>query len=201
MKILIGTPINEIKDYCMERWLKNVKELKYPADLLMVDNSPNTDYVEKIKKYCKKIGIDNYQIKHLEIAEHQPAGEKIGRSREIIRQEILSKNYDAWFSWECDQIIPNDALDKLIEVIKSGNYQMISHNTWARKITGEFNANFGCSLIKKEILEKYGFLLEYPNMPNCWHGGEIWFKKQILEGGGNYIELFGIIKPIYHLDK
>jgi len=54
MKILIGAPIHECKDYCMERWLKNVSKMEYPADLLLVDNSPGLTYVEQVKDYCKK---------------------------------------------------------------------------------------------------------------------------------------------------
>jgi hypothetical protein len=42
MKVLIGTPIHQVKDYSMERWLANVRELRAhtPADLVLVDNSP-----------------------------------------------------------------------------------------------------------------------------------------------------------------
>src|SRR3989344_1096234 len=116
MKILIGTPINEVKDYAMERWLKNVAklQLEYPADFIMVDNSPTEEYMETVKGYCEKYGIKNYKIKHLKIGEFQPPDEKIGRSREIIRQELLSGDYEAWFTWECDQIIPIDTLSKLV---------------------------------------------------------------------------------------
>src|SRR3989344_4571515 len=105
MRILLGTPINEVKDYAVERWLENVSQLllKYPADFLMVDNSPGTGYAEKVRKYCEKYKIRNYEIEHLEIGKWQPSAEKIGRSREIIRKKFLSGNYDAWFSWECDQ--------------------------------------------------------------------------------------------------
>ena len=201
MKVLIGTPTHEIKDYAMTRWLENVSKLKYPADLLLVDNSPGTDYVQKVRSYCNKYGLKNYQIKHLDINQEQGADERIGRSREIIRQYILSHNYDAWFSWECDQIIPTNALDKLIAIMKEGNFMLVAHNSPGRIVQTEPIAAFGITLIKREPLEKYGFLLEYPNMPNVWHGGERWFKKKILQGGGNYIEIFGVIKPIYHLNQ
>lgn len=203
LKILIGTPIHQVKDYCMERWLANVAKLqkKSPADLLLVDNSPDLSYVEKVKGYCKKYGITNYKIEHLVIHQGQPVAERIGRCREIIRQEFLSKDYDAWFSWESDQIIPADALGKLVKIMSAGNYMMIHPNSWDRVLPGEPDANFGVCLIRRETLEKYGFLLEYPDMRDCWHGGEAWFKKQVLKGGGNYIEVYGLIKPIYHLDK
>ena len=118
MKILIGTPIHQVKDYAMERWLENVSKLEYQTDLLLVDNSPGTDYVEKVKGYCAKYGITNYRIEHLEINPELSVSEIIGRSTEIIRQEVLSHDYDAWFSWECDQLIPNNALRELIKMME-----------------------------------------------------------------------------------
>jgi hypothetical protein len=200
MKILIGTPVHQDKEYCMERWVENVSKLlkKSPCDVLIVDNSPDLNYIEKIKGYFKKYGVKNYLIKHLDINQNQPRAERIGRSREIIRQHLLTKNYDAWFSWESDQIIPVDTLQKLIDIMQAGNYTMVHPNSWGPS-TGEPMADFGVCLIKRSALEKYGFLLEYPNMRDCWHGGEAWFKKQVLKGGGSYIEIYGIINPIYHL--
>ena len=203
MKILIGTPIHIVKDYAMERWLENVAKLQmeYPADLLLVDNSPGLDYMEKVKGYCKKYGIKNYKIEHLVIGEQQGRDEKIARSREIIRQEILAKDYDAWFSWESDQIIPPDTLGKLVKIMEAGNYTMIHPNSWEREIPAEPDVNFGVCLIKRWPLEKYTFLLDTPALRNSWYGGEAWFKKQVLQGGGSYIEVYGLIKPIYHLNE
>ena len=201
MKILIGTPIHQVKDYAMERWLANVSKLEYPADLFMVDNSPGLDYVEKVRGYCAKYGVKNYKIGHLEINPVLNSDTRVEMSQEVIRQELLAKDYDAWFSWECDQLIPTNALGELVRMMKAGNYMMIHPNSWAREIPNEPNANFGCALIKRECLEKYGFLLEYPGMPDCWHGGEVWFKKQVLKGGGNCIEVEGVIAHIYHLNE
>jgi len=201
MKVLIGTPVHICKDYCMERWLENVSKLEYPADLLLVDTSPGLDYMEKVKNYCVKLGIVNYKIKHLEISEHQPWFEKTGRSWEIIRQEILAKDYDAWFSWGCDRIIPTNTLSKLATIMEAGNYMMIGPNSWAREMPSESGVNFGCALIKRECLEKYGFSLEYPDMPDCWAGVETWFKKRVIRDGGSYIEIYGVIEPIYHLKE
>ncbi|MBI2634998.1 MAG: hypothetical protein HYW79_00385 [Parcubacteria group bacterium] len=204
MKILIGTPIHECKDYCMERWLENVAKLQQqtPANLFLVDNSPGLDYVEKIKNYCAKYGITNYKIEHLEINQAQGADERIGRSREIIRQEILSHDYDAWFSWECDQIIPANALDKLIDIMKIGDYAMVSHGSWSRKNPGSPENDLGCALIKGVCLEKYSFLLqEYWDLTRSWHAGARWFKHRLLKGGDNYIEVYGVVAPIYHLNE
>lgn len=202
MKILIGTPIHESKNYAMERWLQNVAEMRAqsPASFLMVDSSYGTAYVEKVKGYCEKLGIQDYKIEHVEIERFQPYAEKIGRSREIIRKEILKNNYDAWLSWENDKIVPADTLAKLVKIMEAGNYMIIHPNSWTRVLPGEPPANFDVCLIRRLCLEKYGFSLEYPDMPNCWAGGEERFKKQVLKGGGNYIEVYGLIKPMHHLN-
>lgn len=201
MKILIGTPINAIKDYAMKKWLKNVAALtkNTPADLLLVDNTFGLEYLKKVKDYCQKFGLTNYSLDHLEIGQWQPPEEKIGRSREIIRQKFLQGGYDIWFSWECDQIIPVDALEKLLKIMTTGHYMMVYANTWSRTIPGETNANFGCCLIDKETLNKHSFMLQGDE--NCWGGGEDRFKKHVMAAGGNYVEIYGIINPIIHLDN
>lgn len=206
MKVLIGTPIHVSKDYSMERWLQNVANLtlEYPADLLMVDNSPGTGYMERIKNYCKKYEIVNYKIKHLELLRKQEKFERIAHSREVIRQETLAGGYEAWFCWECDQIIPNNALGKLVDIMRQGNYMLVNPNKWQREMPDTSNYDFGCALIKRESLEKFGFILDFgtdPEMPNTYELSEYWFKSRIIRDGGRFVEVDGIIDPVYHLDK
>jgi len=212
MKILIGTPIHISKDYCMERWLENVAKLRQqtPADLLLVDNSPGLDYMEKVKKYCEKYGITNYRIEHLEIPQgkgiskeeiDEEIHERVAKSREIIRQKILSSNYDVLFSWACDQIISKNALDKLINVMNSGDLWVVIHNSWAENDI-DFNFDFGIALIKRNILEKYGFLPRFgtdPDVPNNWYCAERWYEERLKKDGCKYAEICGLINPIYHL--
>ncbi len=202
MKILIGTPIHQVKDYSMERWLENVAKLKYPADLLLVDNSPGLDYIKRVKGYCIKYGIKSYKIKHIEFSQGMSVKEKdirIEASQEVIRKYVLSKGYDAWFSWECDQIIPTDGLDKLIKLMEAGGFNIVIHNSWARNDATEFNPDMGITLIKREVLKKHGFLPKQGN--GHWQGGERWFKERVFRSGGNYIDVYGVIDPIYHLDQ
>lgn len=203
MKIIIGTPIHQCKDYSMEKWLENVSRLEYPADLFMVDNSPDPEYIKKVKGYCKKYGITNYQIKHIELPKEQDKWERIARSREVIRTYLLSKDYDAWFTWECDQIIPANALGQLVKISQSENYMMVNPNKWAREDPDAVNTDFGCCLIRREVLEKYSFILDFgtdPDMPETYEPGEAWFKKRVLKGGDSYIDVYGVINPIYHLN-
>lgn len=214
MRVLIGTPIHQVKDYCMERWLENVSklQLEYPADLLLADNSPGLDYVEKVKGYCEKYGIKNYKIEHLEIYQGQESDkgadeqihERVTRCREIIRQEILSYDYDAWFSWECDQIIPTNALCKLVQLMKAGDFIMVDHNCWANDIPNLVNFDFGVTLIKREVLQKYSFIPKFGtdlNAPLGWYEAESWFRKRLLKDRCNYLEVEGLIEPIYHLNS
>lgn len=211
MKVLIGTPIHELKDYCMERWLKNVRELSkvYRAKLLMVDNSPGIDYVNKVEQYCKKYGITNYEIKHLEIAQgdsvdknvDEQIHERVARCQEIIRQYVLSKDYDAWFSWECDQLIPVDALDTLIEIMNKGGYMMVNHNCWDKNAKDGLCFDWGVTLVNRDYLKKYGFLLEYGTdpEPDSWYNAQAWYRQRLKRDGAPFIDLTGVISPILHL--
>ena len=210
MKVLIGTPVHVSKDYAMERWLENVSRLEYPADLLIVDNSPGIDYVEKIKGYCAKYGIDSYKIKHLEILQGKKSSksireqehERIARSREIIRQEFLFSDYDAYFFWENDVIIPSDALGKLVQLMQAGDFMVVNHNCWINSIPNQENFDYGIVLFNRKCLEKYSWLLEFgtdPEMPDCWYYAEEWFKKRLHKNKCNFTEVEGLIEPVYHL--
>ncbi len=204
MKILIGTPIHECKDYAVEKWLKSVSKLDYPFDLLMIDNSPDSKYLEKVHKYCKKYALTNYKLVHIEIDQDAILDERLARSREFIRNEVLDKGYDAWFSLECDVIAPSYALSKLVNLI--GDYWMIGHTYPSRDNPNEINAELGISLVKRQVLAKVGFINEYgyvdPLMPNCNYGSDVWFIRRIDRSSKEKrVVVAGIIKPIYHLNQ
>jgi len=211
MKILIGTPIHESKDYCIERWLENVVQLRkvHPADLLMVDNSPGNDYVKRVKQYCKNLGIKDFEIKHLDIAQgimvdksiDEQIHERVARCQEIIRKYVLERDYDAWFSWECDQIIPVDTLDKLIEIMKKGGYIMVNHNCWDKNVEDGLCFDWGVTLVNRDYLKKYGFLLEYgiDPEPDSWYNAQAWYRQRLKRDGSPFVDLIGVISPILHL--
>ncbi len=204
MRVLIGTPIHESKDYAMERWLASVSKFDYPFDLLMVDNSPNSEYLKKIHEYCKKYGVTRYKLVHIDVDKDAVLDERLAQAREVIRREVLDNGYDAWFSLECDVIAPPHALTKLIAVID--DYWMVSHGYPARGNPNAMNAELGISLIKRTVLLKYSFINGYgfadPLRPDRQYGGDVWFIKQIDRSGrGKRMTVGGIIKPIYHLDK
>lgn len=204
MRILIGTPVHECKDYAMERWFESVSKLDYPFDLLLVDNSDNPKYVDKLHKYCKKYGITNYKLVHIDVGRETILDERLARCRELIRREVLDKNYEAWCSLECDVIAPPDSLSKLVNLIE--DYWMVSHAYPAREIPNETHEQLGISLINRKALEKLDFINEYgfvnPLLPNSWYGSDVWFIRRIdCDNEGKHINIGGIIKPIYHLSR
>lgn len=203
MRVLIGTPIHEVKDYGMERWLESVAKLEYPYDLFLVDNSNGTAYGEKVKGYCEKYGLKNYEVKHIEIEPQYGADERINKSREVIREKVLKEGYDAWCTLECDTIVPPEGLTQLVELI--GDFWMVNHVYPNRDNSNDVNVDFGFSLVKKIALIDHGFLLQFgyidPLMPNCWHGGERWFMRRVVRSGGKYIDVYGVIQGIQHLNE
>jgi hypothetical protein len=189
MKILIANAVHSSKDYAMEQWLENVAQLQqiYPAHLTT---------------YCKKHKIKNYTVIHLELPQSQGKFERIARSRELIRHAFLDADYDAWFSWESDILIPTSGLRTLIELLNSENYLLVAHNNWTRQRPEMPNYDWGLALITRRALEKYDFLFELgkDGAPETYEPSEEWFRKRILRDGGKFIETTGLIAPIYHLD-
>jgi hypothetical protein len=202
--ILLGIPIHESKDYCFKDWLGSIRD--FPVDILLVDNSSNELYSEEtVEGYLKDLGMTNVSSWHIEIDPTVDPGEKIARSREIIRERVIEDNYDYWFSLESDLFVPQNALD---ELLRFGDEFHAVHHSYPNRIPEWKNLlaqGFGCSLIKREALEKYGFLKEYgsvdPLTPNCWHGGEAWFNYRLMRNGWKFCDLHNVIKGIEHRNE
>lgn len=204
MKVLIGTPTHQAKDYVLEKWVANVKHLtkQTPADILLVDNSPTSKYVRKIESYCQKHRVKNFRIDYLKLPAEQKVFERVARCREAIRQEVLNRQYDAWFSWECDQLVPLNTLKDLLKMMSASDMDIVALNGWLRNIKDEPNFDFGVALINRRILEKYSFILQFgsnPQMPTTYEPSEMWFRRRVIAGGGKIMHIDGVITPIRHI--
>ncbi len=52
LKILVGCPTAEVKEYCLKQYAEAVKSLSYNNyNILLVDNSADSNYSEKIKSF------------------------------------------------------------------------------------------------------------------------------------------------------
>ncbi len=116
-KILIGCPTFDRYIYCLKEYLTAIKTLNYENyDILLVDNSMDNNYYDKLKSLGLNVIKDVYK---------ETARDRIVSSRNILRQYALDNNYDYLLSLEQDVIPPNDVIEKLLshnKKIVSGVY-------------------------------------------------------------------------------
>ncbi|MEM4244785.1 MAG: glycosyltransferase family A protein [Candidatus Nanoarchaeia archaeon] len=182
-KVLVGCPTSMHKAYCLKQYAEAVKKLTYKKyDILLVDNSENDEYLEKIK---------DEGIKAIKGPYHELARERIIKSRNILRQKTI-ENYDYLLSLEQDVIPPPNIIEKLLsheKEITTGIYfannimpdGSIALIPLAYKLTDEktlsmtplsegevfkdqlikiVSCGLGCVLISKNVLKKIKFRYE-----------------------------------------
>ncbi len=173
-KILVGCPTSNHKEYCFEEYLKGIKELTYKNfDILLVDNSKDDDYYNKIKDKIPVIK-DKY---------FENARDRIIHSRNILRNKVLSEGYDYLLSLEQDVIPPKDVIERLLKdnqkivgglYFKTGSFNELIPLVWLRedknharranieeikedKLIEVITCGLGCILIHRSVLEKIEF--------------------------------------------
>tara|TARA_Y100000034_G_scaffold81602_1_gene97827 strand:+ start:281 stop:967 length:687 start_codon:yes stop_codon:yes gene_type:complete len=183
-KILVGCPTSSSHKYALEQYAEALKALTYPNfDILIVDNSQDNTYFNKIKSLGLPVIKGPY---------YESARDRIIASRNLLRQKTIDENYDYFLSLEQDVLPPPDLLQNLLKYKKRVttaiyfNYLNRANETrtlpviWTRiddktryvmqanelntglvKIAG---SGLGCILIHKTILEKIKFRYEkrYP---------------------------------------
>lgn len=106
-KVLVGCPASDYKEYCLDEYAEAVKNLDYPNyEILLIDNSKTNDYSKKLKE--KNLPAEKSEW-------FEGAMDRIITSRNILRQKVLDKDYDYFFSLEQDVIPPKDTLKKLVK--------------------------------------------------------------------------------------
>ena len=96
-KILLGTPTYDGKEYCLDYWVKIIKQIQKttPCDLLLIDNS-QTDYYSDIIKHKYKINViksKNYK--------NQPL-KSLAEARKKFYKYAIKNKYNFIFSLEQD---------------------------------------------------------------------------------------------------
>ena len=106
-KILVGAPVCNHYDYCLDRYLEALKSFDYPNyDIFLVDNSDDETFYQKLKFLGIPIirkGHDEPSIKMKMI---------LGRNH--LREKTLQEGYDYFFNLDQDVIPPRDTLKKLV---------------------------------------------------------------------------------------
>ncbi len=202
-RVLVGCPTSFHKEYALKQYAEAVKNLDYGNyDILLVDNSSDDNYFNKIKK----TGLNVIKGPYFE-----GAIKRIITSRNILRKYVLDNNYDYLFSLEQDVIPEKDALKRLIkhdkEVVSGvyfvhniiNNQRLLIPQAFVelsdktndlpdmRWITEhEFNSNkliniiscgMGCVLIHRNILEKIEFRSENKVFDDRFFGIDLYNQK------------------------
>lgn len=182
----------------------SIKSLTYKNyNILLVDNSADSNYSEKIKS----LGLPVLKDIRLEDVK-----ERITHSRNIIRKKVLEENYDYFLSLEQDVIPPKDVIERLLKHQKdivSGVYYTI-YKINGKKVTRpllwaavdndqemrfmgteakegltnpklvEIKASgLGCILISRKVLEKIEFKSTkdtFDDIPFCLDAAKTGFK-------------------------
>lgn len=119
MKMLIATPTRNIKEYCLREYLGMLSSLKISddiqADYLIVDNSDNNSYVEKIKSMCNGFKAE---VVNIQFGKEVNTRKRLCDCYNYIRRVALERGYDYLFIIEQDVIPPNDITERLLSVNK-----------------------------------------------------------------------------------
>lgn len=197
-KVLVGCPTAWMKEYCLDDYAEIVKSLTYSNyDVLIVDNSKDNDYFDKLKNKDLPVVKGEY---------FEGAKDRIIHSRNILREHVLKNNYDYFFSLEQDVIPPKDVIERLLNHDKkviSGvyfNFQIVNNERkpspmlWERidengnlvyleeekiftpQLLKIAACGLGCILIHKDILEKIKF--RYQGNKGF---DDVWFSKDLRE--------------------
>ena len=82
MKILVGCPTSNHKEYSLKEYLEGVKKLSYEnIHFVLVDNSETSNYYEKLKSLGVSVIKDKYK---------ESAKERVINSRNILRRYFES---------------------------------------------------------------------------------------------------------------
>lgn len=202
-KILVGCPTSFHKEYALEQYAKAIKALTYKNfDILLVDNSKDNNYFEKIKSFKLPVIKGPY---------FKSARDRIISSRNLLRENVLRNNYDYFFSLEQDVLPPPDILQKLLKhnkklitavyfannvipdkatreliplvykLVNKENLDMRSLNEeelWKdQRLHEVVSAGLGCLLIHRDILEKIKFRYEKNTFDDRWFFIDCYEKK------------------------
>ena len=120
-KVLVGCPTSFHKEYALNEYAKAVKNLSYKNyDVLLVDNSPDGNYLRKIK---------SLNLNAIKGPYFESARDRIVTSRNILKDESI-KNYDYLLSLEQDVIPPRDIIERMLK----HNKKVITGVYFARNI-------------------------------------------------------------------
>jgi hypothetical protein len=184
MKVLIGTPHSEVKNYCFDDFLSRITNLTYnngEYDILIADNSKERKNAKKIMK----AGVQSIFIKQ----KQKDIRQYIADSHEALRVAALKGNYDYLVHIESDIFPPLDVIERLLshqkQIVAAPYFIDFGHNSHLMiqdiekignivrhtanageghdilmmdgKLKRVHSAGLGCIAIHKSVLQKINF--------------------------------------------
>ena len=183
-KILVTCPTHQVKEYCFQEWIDNVKNLTYPNyDILVVDNSPDDSYVKKWGSQVPMIHLPNQD------QDPQRMGNRICNSMAVAQKHFLEGNYTHWMNIEADNIPPKNVIEVLLKYGKDADW--ISHCYHALPEHDTVQQGIGCSLLSRKLMADFDWS-KADDTPDS----ELWnFAKPKMRESDKYktVELWGIM--------
>ena len=197
-KILVGCPTSQHKEYSLKEYLDGIKNLTYKNfDFVLVDNSENDDYFNKLKE----LGINVIKGKYFDGAK-----DRVVHSRNILRKYCIDNNYDYFLSLEQDVVPPKNVIEKLLNHNKDitsalyfylgddnktllpmmwihykGDYakRLMIDEVPENELVEVITSGLGCVLIKNNVLEK----IEFRHVKDEEPWDDLWFCEDAREKG------------------
>lgn len=122
-KVLIASPTANVKNYCIEQWMRNVDNIMYPnADVVLFDNTQdgghNADYLNDLSE-----GIfvnHSFNCFHSDMKTGlEGTNERLAIGHNDCREYALNNGYEYLLHLESDIFPPHDIVETLMHKRKS----------------------------------------------------------------------------------
>jgi hypothetical protein len=173
-KILIASPTADIKDYCLEDWMKNVQSFTYGnSNLFLCDNSEGRQYYVDTKKKYEHLG-NSFEMGRVTPTQYPEFKYALAKSHDVCREKALNEGYDYLLHLESDVFPPSDVIERLLDSKKKVVGAMYHIELGERstlmiqqlegfgdgQVKKVFSCGLGCVLIHRSVLEKIQFRYE-----------------------------------------
>jgi hypothetical protein len=152
--VLVGCPTYDGLEPCLDEYLESYRALHWPSrKLILVDNSDGPEYARSITKKVEAVGG---VVKH--VAPSSDWEDTFYRSWGVIAQHAKWNGYKWVWSLEQDVIVPELALDTLLNVAGYVKAPFVTHTYPYHAGKPGFYQGLGCTLFRTELLS---YALEY----------------------------------------
>jgi hypothetical protein len=159
-RILVGCPVMDTYEECIERWLSAVQAFNWGRiEVMLVDTGESIDFCNRwhgvVNVWCLGLGRES-------------PFRRVALGMEFLRQFALDGGYDYLLCVEIDVVAPPNTPFVLHMLSSGGDFDYVSHTYPTRNGPGAM-LGFGCVIFKKRFLERIRFDESSPYVyPDTW---------------------------------